>query len=168
MQDRNYAFSSSDVTAMVGITPIYLNALVHRKVYGIAASISDRHGEIKVRIFSAEDLFGVALVWTLFESGLRPPSIREVLQQLVEEPNAKLAAEFLAHSEVDYLGIIRESAKPKRKARPRLRVEPTMEEKLIGLVEECVANYPTASILLVPVGQKFADVKQKIDLKYGE
>src|SRR5882757_6215089 len=90
---QNYAFSSSDVTKLLGITPVYLNALVHRKLYGIAASISDRHGEIKVRIFSEEDVFGIALVWTLFESGLRPQSIREILLELVEtdEPDAKAA-----------------------------------------------------------------------------
>src|ERR1700719_2598656 len=147
--DQHFAFSSSDVSAIVGITPIYLNALVHRKLYGIAASISDRHREIKVRIFSEEDVYGIALVWMLFESGLRTQSIRDVLEQLIEIDDAKSAAEFITFSEIDYLGIVREPSKTKRKARPRLRVEPTMKEKLNGLVEECVARYPTASILLV-------------------
>jgi hypothetical protein len=155
---------------MVGITPVYLNALVHRELYGIAASISDRHGEIKVRIFSEEDVLGIALVWMLFESGLRTQSIREVLYKLVEteEPDANSAAEFLVGSEVHYLVIIREPSKPKKKARPKLQVEPTQEEHLNGLVQECVAKHPTANILLVPVGQKFVDVKNKIDVKYGE
>jgi hypothetical protein len=168
MSTKNCAFSSSDVAQLVGITPVYLNALVHRKLYGIAASISDRHGDIKVRIFSEEDVFGVALVWTLFESGLRTQSIRDVLYQLVEEPNANVAAEFLAHSEVDYLGIVREPSKPKSKTKPKLKVEPTLKENLNGLVKECVARYPTANILLVPVGEKFADIKKKIDVMYGE
>src|SRR5262252_9371803 len=94
------AFSSSDIAKLVGITPVYLNALVHRKLYGIAASISDRHGESKVRVFSDEDVFGIALVWTLFEAGLRPQQIREILLQLVETeaPDANSAAEFLSLS----------------------------------------------------------------------
>jgi hypothetical protein len=168
MITKNYAFSSADVTQLVGITPINLNALVHRQLYGIAASISARHGEIKVRIFSEEDVLGVALVWVLVESGLRTQSIRDVLCQLVETDNAKAAAELLALDEVDYLGIVREPSNPKRKTTPKLQVRPTLKENLNELVTECVAKYPTASILLVPVGQKFADVKQKIDLKYGE
>jgi len=168
MQQKNYAFSSSDVTKIVGITPIYLNALVHRKLYGIAASMSDRHGEIKVRIFSEEDVFGIALVWMLVESGLRTQSIRDVLLGLVEteEPDANSAAEFLG-LEADYLGIIREPSKSKRK-RPKLQVEPTDKENLSGLVTECVARHPTAHILLVPVGQKFADITRKIELMYSE
>jgi hypothetical protein len=168
MQDKNYTFSSSDVTALVGITPIYLNALVHRELYGIAASISDRHSGIKVRLFSEEDVLGISLVWMLFESGLRTQSIRDVLQKLIEIDNAKSAAEFLALEDEDYLAIGREPSKPKSKARPKLIVEPTQKEHLNGLVKEWVEKYPTANILLVPVGEKFADIKKKIEVMYGE
>jgi hypothetical protein len=84
------------------------------------------------------------------------------------EPDASSAAEFLRVSEVDYLGIVREPSTPKGKARPKLRVEPTTKEHLNGLVKECVAKYPTANILLVPVGEKFAEVRKKIDVIYGE
>ena len=169
MLSKTYAFSSSEVTGIVGITPIYLNALVHRKLYGISASISGR-SEIKVRIFSEDDVFGIALVWLLFESGLRTESIREVLYGLVdtEEPDAPAAAEFLWRSDVDYIAIIREPSKPKKKARPKLRVEPTQRQFLNGLVDECVAKYPTANILLVPVAAKFHDVKKQMGAKYGE
>jgi hypothetical protein len=104
----------------------------------------------------------------LFESGLRTQSIRDVLQQLVEIDDAKAAAEFLALDEVDYLGIIREPSKPKSKARPKLKVEPTLKEHLDGLVKECVAKHPTANILLVPVGEKIAHIKKKIEVMYGE
>lgn len=169
MVTKTYAFSSSEVTAIVGITPIYLNALVQRELYGISPSISGR-GDIKVRIFSEEDVFGIALVWLLFESGLRTESIREVLYELVdtEEPDATAAAEFLWRNDIDYIGIIREPRKPKKKAKPKLRVEPTQTQFLNGLIDECVAKYPTANILLVPVAEKFHDVKRKMDAKYGE
>ena len=168
---KNYAFSSPDVTRLVGITPIYLNALVHRKLYGISPSISERHGEMKVRIFSEEDLFGIALVWMLFESGLRTQSIREILVQLIEaydEPDAVGAADFITTSEISHLAIIRARSKSKKKPKLWLRVEPTSEENLNGLLVESVEKYPTASILLLPVGAVFADVGNKISLMYGE
>jgi hypothetical protein len=169
MQHKNYTFSSSDVTALVGITPIYLNALVHRELYGITPSISDRHsGGIKVRIFSEDDVLGISVVWMLFESGLRTQSIRDVLRKVVEIDKAKAAAEFLALEKADYLAIGREPSKPKSKARPKLIVEPTQKEHLNGLVKEWVEKYPTANILLVPVGEKFADIKKKIEVMYGE
>ena len=170
--DKNYAFSSSDVSKLVGITPVYLNALVQRKLYGVAASISDRHGEIKVRIFSEEDVFGVALVWMLFESGLRTESIRQILVQVVDsdEPDAVGAAEFIIRSEISHLVIIRERAKSKKNPRSKLslKVEPTDEEHLNGLLIESVEKHPTASMLVVPVGATFADVANQISLMYGE
>jgi hypothetical protein len=165
---KTFAFTSSHVAEIVGITPTYLNALVHRKLYGISASISDRHGVIKFRFFSEEDVFAIALVWTLFESGLRTESIRSVLYGLADtdEPDANAAVEFLARSEIDYLGIIREPSKGK--ASPKIRVEPTTNEYLNTLVKECVERHPTANIVLVPVGQKFADISKKMNVMYGE
>ena len=164
------AISSSDVTAIVGITPIYLNALVHRKLYGIAASISDRHGEMKIRIFSEEDVFGIALVWTLFESGLRTQSIREILLQLVEtdEPDANATAEYLSRSGPAHLVIIRQPSKSKKKKTANLLVEPTLTDDLVDLVENAVAEHPTATILLVPVGARFAEIENKIKRMYRE
>jgi hypothetical protein len=168
--DGIVALSSSDVTAIVGITPIYLNALVHRKLYGIAASISDQHGEMKIRIFSEEDVFGIALVWMLFESGLRTQSIREILLQVVEtdEPDANAAAESLALSGVAHLLIIREPSKSKKKKTANLLVEPTLIDDLVDLVENAVAEHRTAAILLVPVGARFAEIENKIKRMYPE
>jgi hypothetical protein len=168
METKNYTFTSSDVSDIVGITPIYLNALIQRKLYGISPSISDRHGEMKLRIFSEEDVFGIALVWMLFEAGLRTRTIRDILLELVEIDDANAAAEHLSRPGRAHLVIIRESSKPKSKARPKLRVEPTLTEELIGLVKESVQKYPTANILLVPVGAKFAEIEKKIAAMYGE
>jgi hypothetical protein len=165
---RNYAFSSSDVNKLVGITPIYLNALVQRKLYGISPSISERHGEIKVRIFSEEDVFGIALVWTLFESGLRTQTIREVLFQLVEIEDANAAADHLSRPGSAHLVIVRATNRSKGKAKPFLRVEAVLTEDLIKLVEESIEEHPTANILLVPVGPRFAEVQKRIDAMYGD
>jgi len=159
-------FISSDLNELLGITPIHLNALVHRKLYGITASISDRHGETKLRIFGEEDVFGVALVWMLFEAGLRTQPIRGVLNQLVEtkRPDANLAAEFLLDSEADYLVVVCELTKPKGKASPKAWADRAMEEDLA----EIIAKNPTASVLVVPVGAQFADIKKRIEARYGE
>lgn len=165
---RNSAFSSHDVTEMVGITPVYLNALVHRKLYGISASISDRHGEIRVRIFSEADVYGVALVWVLFESGLRTQSIKEILLQLVHINNANAAAEYLMRPGSAHLVIIRESGKAKSKAKPKLRAEPILSNELMALVEQSVDEHPTAIVLIVPVGAKFAEIEKKIAAMYGD
>jgi hypothetical protein len=167
--DRNLAFSSSDVTAIVGITPIYLNALVHRRLYGIAPSISDRHGEMKVRIFSEEDVFGIALVWMLFETGLRPQAIREILVQLpeTEQLDANASAEYLRQSPGPaHLVIVREPGKKKRI--PRISAEATLTEDLIGLIEDNLIAHPNADFLLVPIGERFAEIEHKIKRKYGE
>jgi len=166
--EKNYAFSSSDVSKLVGITPIYLNAIVQRKLYGISPSISERHGEMRMRIFSEEDLFGIALVWSLFESGLRTQTIREVLLQLVEVEDANAAADHLSRPGGAYLVIVRGSSKSKGKAKPHLRAEAVLREDVTELVGECVEEHPTANILLVPVGTKFAEVEKKIQVMYGE
>lgn len=164
------AFSSWDVTDLLGITTVYLNALVTRKLYGIAASISDRHGEIKVRIFSEEDVFGIALVWMLFEAGLRTEPIRDVLNDLLntEEADANSAAEFLLDPVPDFIVVVREPKKPKGKAAPKLWVERAMKDDVDETILSFLEKHPTANALVVPVGAKFSEVKRAIVAMYGE
>src|SRR2546423_1231726 len=54
---------------LVGITPIYLQNFVQRGSYGLRASVQQGKRREKRRLFSREDVFGIALVWLLFESG---------------------------------------------------------------------------------------------------
>jgi hypothetical protein len=168
MSNEIHAFSSADVSKLVGITTVYLNALVARKLYGIVPSISDRHGEMKLRIFGENDVFGIALIWMLFEGGLRTKSIREILFQLVEtdEPDASAAADFIAKSEISHLVILRAPAKPKKNAKHWLRVEPTSQENLNELFVESVQKYPGAFILVAPVGTLFSELAGKIRAMY--
>jgi len=161
------AFSSADVVKLLGITPVYLNALVHRELYGIKASISER-SEGKLRIFSEEDVFGIALVWMLFEAGLRTQSIREILLQLVHSDNANAAAEYLMRPGSAHLVIVRESGKTTKKTRAKLRVEAVLTEDLMESIEEFVDKYPSANILLVPAGARFVEVEKKIAAMYGD
>src|ERR1700730_14733403 len=95
------AFGSSEITdVLVGITPICLNSFLQRQLYGITTTLSDEHGETKQRLFNEADVFGIALAWMLFESGLRTQAIRTVLNKIArtKSANAKKAAQVLLRS----------------------------------------------------------------------
>ena len=62
-------FESRDVIRLVGISPVYLNKFVERGLYGIAPSERTGAGRGRRRLFTSEDVFGIALVWWLFEAG---------------------------------------------------------------------------------------------------
>jgi len=161
------SFLSSEVTdLLVGITPIYLNSFLQRELYGITATFSDEHGETKVRLFNEADVFGIALAWMLFESGLRTQAIRGILNKLAgtKRANAKKAAHVLLRSQADYIVVVREARKPKSSADPETQVIPADDKQVGHLIE---AN-PTANILVVPIGAKFADIRKRIDVLYGE
>lgn len=72
-------YDSSEVSKLVGIGPLLLNKLVERKMYGIGPSVRSGKGRGGRRLFSPDDVFGIALVWWLFESGLRSNVIQVVL-----------------------------------------------------------------------------------------
>ena len=167
---KNDFFLSQDVVDLVGIDPIYLNTLAHRKDYQIKASISESVGQKKLRVFSKADVYGIALVWMLFECGLRMQTIKEVLMNLVDtdRPDANAAAEYLSEPGRAHLVIIRESRRRKKKAIHKLRVIPVMTDLLLNQVAESVQEHPAANILLVPVGAKFAEIEEKIAARCGE
>jgi hypothetical protein len=161
------SFLSSDVTdLLVGITPIYLNSFLQRELYGITATFSDEHGDTKARLFNEADVFGIALAWMLFESGLRTQAIRGILNKLAgtKRANAKKAAQVLRRSQADYILIVREARKPKSNADPEPKVIMADENEFAHVIE---AN-PIANILIVPIGAKFADIQKRIAVLYGE
>lgn len=156
------AFTSTDVVDLTGITPVYLNALVTRNLYKIKPSISGR-GQ-KVRVFDEDDIFGIALVWTLFENGLRTQEIRAILCELVEtsEADAKYTAQALFEpADADYLFIIRDPNGSKR--------GPGFE---IGLgtwydFADTFGASPTESVLAIPIRARFAEINQRIEDEHG-
>lgn len=75
-------FESNEVCEVVGIGPILLNKFVERKTYGIEPSVRSGKGRGGRRLFSPDDVFGIALVWWFFESGLRSGVIQEILDQI--------------------------------------------------------------------------------------
>src|SRR5215469_5367253 len=77
-------YDSSEVSKLVGIGPILLNRFVERGMYGIRPSVRSGKGRGGRRLFSPDDVFGIALVWWLFESGLRSNVIQIVLDKICD------------------------------------------------------------------------------------
>jgi len=160
------AFGSSEITdVLVGITPICLNSFVQRQLYGITATLSDEHGETKLRLFNEADLYGIALAWMLFESGLRTQAIRTVLNKLAgtKTANAKKAAQVLLRTEIDFILVVREARKPKSQDEG-FQVITALDNEVGHILESNL----TANILIVPIGAKFADLEKRIAVLYGE
>jgi len=82
-------FDSNEVCELVGIGPLLLNKFVERKTYGIQPSVRRGKGRGGRRLFSLDDVFGIALVWWLFESGLRSNVIQSVLDEIYQAKNAR-------------------------------------------------------------------------------
>lgn len=81
-------FESAEVEWLVGISSIRLNKFLERKRYGLRPSIKAGIGRGRRRLFSLEDVFGVELVWRLFQAGLRSPVIQDVLDKLAGRKHA--------------------------------------------------------------------------------
>src|SRR5467141_3392935 len=104
-------FDSARVCKAVGIRPIYLNKFIERKQYGIEPSVRAGEGRGSRRFFSEDDVYGIALVWWLFEGGLRSETIQYVLNQICggkKKVTASDAAMILREGEADILGIMRQ------------------------------------------------------------
>jgi hypothetical protein len=157
------AFTSQEVVELVGVTPIQLNALVMRTLYGIKASVSGRGA--KVRLFDEADVYGIALVWALFESGLRTQQVRTILNDLAEtrKPNAKHTAQGLLEIPGSaYIVVIHE---PRRSS--KTKPQPSVGRADQYELEDIIKKNPTASVLAVPIGARFADIKKRTDLLHG-
>ncbi len=77
-------FDSSEVSELVGVDLMLLNKFVENGSYGIRPSIRPGKGRGARRLFSTDDVLGIALVWWLFESGLRSRVVQLVLDQLCQ------------------------------------------------------------------------------------
>lgn len=157
---------SSDLTdLLVGITPLYLNTFLQRKLYGITASVQSGKVREKRRLFSEGDTYGIALVWMLFESGLRTQTIRRILNELggTKKANARVTAEALRKAAAEYIVVLREPRKPKGKAEPVPQIRTAKHSDLPKIVEQI----GTANVLIVPIGAKFKDIQKRIEALFG-
>ncbi len=161
------AIESTDITdRLVGISPLYLNNFLQRKLYGLRPSIQKGEVRAKRRVFSADDVYGIALVWMLFEAGFRSEAIARVLNEIggTRKSDANSTARKLVGNETEYIIVIRQPRKPGRGGeQPEIRVETaTRLTEAIEFVEE----NRTANLVLIPVGQKFADIKRRLEILY--
>src|SRR5215472_15220021 len=76
---ETWIFETRDVLVLTGIPSIYLNKFIEYRSFGIAPSIRKGSGRGSRRLFSIEDVRGIALVWALFRLGLRSKVIGQVL-----------------------------------------------------------------------------------------
>jgi hypothetical protein len=159
------AVETSEVAdLLVGITPAYLNTFLQRKLYGIRASVQKGKVRKKHRLFSEADVFGIALVWMLFESGLRTDPIRRILKTLTgtKEADAVLGADALLKSKIEYILVVREPRRPKGKT----EVDPQISTVAKTELGTAIANNPTANLLMIPVGQKFEDIRKRMEILF--
>jgi hypothetical protein len=142
---------TSDIThRLVGIPPLYLNNFLQRDL-GIAASIKPGEAREQRRVFSNDDVFGIALVW-------------RILRKLAgtSKPKANLTARKLLESGTEYIVIIRQPRKPGDDAEPNPGIRTAQKGELAGIVED----NPTANLLFVPIRQKFEDIQKRLDILF--
>src|SRR5688572_16037241 len=110
-------FETADISErLVGITPRHLNKFVQQGLAGIRPSIQAGKVRAQRRLFSEEDVFGIALIWMLFEAGLRADPIRRIQRQIVnaKKGSANDAAKRLIEQKAEYLLIIRQPRGPSK------------------------------------------------------
>jgi hypothetical protein len=154
---------SSEISELIGITSAYLNKFVEREMYGIKPSVKTGKGRGKRRLFSSDDVSGIALVWWLFESGLRSGSIQYVLNQICGRrlhSKANDAATVLLEKEVKMLAIYR---KP-RSAKEIYRKYPSQSVEFLDEFSalKFIMDKGTVSTLIVPVGDFYSHLKRKM------
>lgn len=158
--------SSDLVERLVGITPLYLQNFAQRGSYGIRASVKPGKVRSQRRLFSRDDVFGIALVWLLFEAGLRGEPLARVLNEITKtkKANANLAAKKLLESQTDYLLIVRQPRGPTKtpKDKPEQMVKPIKQSELT----EAIVQEPTADLLIIPVGAKFEDIRNRMEILF--
>jgi hypothetical protein len=150
-------FDSNEVCDLVGIRHLLLNKFVERKTYGIQPSVRSGKGRGGRRLFSPDDVFGIALVWWLFESGLRSNVIQVVVDGVCQAKNApaEQAAKSLIEKKIQ---TVRVQTEPR--TNPRLRM-PVLRVFLITQEKPNVLR-PVAIQLEVPVGLLYWDLVNKM------
>ena len=160
-------FESWHVTGvLVGIPPAYLNMFLQRKLYGITALVSGQRGDKNSRRFDDLAVFGIALAWMLFKSGLRTEPIRRILADIADtkDASAEEAARMLFGAGMRYLVVIREltNSGDETGADFKIKVTDWLEE-----LPEILAENPTTSVLVLPVGEMFDGIETRMRVIQG-
>ncbi len=160
---------SSEVSEMVGVSVPLLNKYVARARYGIVASVrSGRTGRGRERLFGEDDVYGIALVHLLFESGLRSDVIQRTVNQVCSKKlNSKAndAARRIMEQDADSLVICRDprtgvAGKGAELGGPKLPEQTTelYDAKRVAQI----ATPETGSILIVRVGKVLKELRTKL------
>jgi hypothetical protein len=149
---------------LVGITPIHLQNFISRGLHGLRASVVKP--SIVRRLFTRADVFGIALVWLLFESGLRRDAIDRILNDIArtKKPNANLAAKKLLALQAEYVVIVRQPRGPTKTPAKN----PVQETKIVSHSEwrKIRGQNPAGVELVIPVGDKFRDIEKRLELLF--
>jgi hypothetical protein len=159
-----YVFETRDMIRFTGIPATYLNKFIESPSSGIKPSVREGSGRGTRRLFSNEDALGIALVWSLFQAGLRSRVIAQVLLAYLEGPEGpqglateaaeKMDAACAALNEQQVL-VIRRSLSRSRKTGRSLQV--WLDDK-----DYDVPSSELSSELVIPISMVFAEVKKKI------
>jgi hypothetical protein len=156
---------AADITErLVGITHNHLQNFVSRGLHGLRASIVKP--SVVRRLFTRADVFGIALVWLLFEGGLRREAIDTVLNDIAstKRPDANLAARKLLESKAESLAIVRQPRVPtKTPAKtPQHKTEIVSGEQL----RKIKTHNPTGVEIVISVGHKFRDIEMRMEILF--
>ena len=160
---------SREVSDVVGIPSTYLNKLIERGKYGIEPSIRSGRGRGSRRLFSEADVYGLALVWWLFEAGLRAEAIQDALEKMLAPKGMTVRAIDAAavlknfeppkgETDLDMIVIRREPRAVSNKRRVVMEQEAFLANwsDATGIVEEKTV----ASVLFIPFTERFKQVRE--------
>jgi len=150
-------YDSSEVCELVGIGPLLLNKFVERGSYGIQPSIRPGKGRGGRRLFGPDDVLGIALVWWLFESGLRSGVIEDVLDDVCR-PAKGTAAEAAKRIRNRSIRILELNFIPKR-LNPKLKV-PWLQVELATERKSTIGDSPIR--ITVDVGDLYTNLIERM------
>jgi DNA-binding transcriptional MerR regulator len=152
---------SGEITQIVGIRINYLNKIVERGLYGIQPSAKSGSGRGSRRWFTEEDVYGVALVWWLFEAGLRTEVIKRVLRRLGNrrDADANAAATALRQQGAEYIVISREIRSAASKEKWPLQ---EVHHADLSKVSDWLRKPDKKSLHVLPVGSLLADLSSQL------
>jgi DNA-binding transcriptional MerR regulator len=156
------SFESGEVVEIVGVRAFYLNKFIERNLYGIRPS--RRAGVVRKRRrqFTEDDVFGIALVWWLFESGFRAEVIARVLREISHsrKAEASTAARLLRQQMAHSLVVVREPRRDGTSSnKPVQNVELLDEAGTLRRVKENAFE----TLCIVPIGPLLLNLSAKMN-----
>lgn len=129
-------------------------------------SATSRTRQSHKKHLSVEDVYGIALVWELFESGLRAEPVEQILNDVArtKKADANKAAAKLLENKTAYLLLFRRSRRPAKSIAktPIQIVKPVTEEEFATFLRK----RPHEGGQVIAVGEKFADIRKRLEILF--